>query len=268
MRLLTCLVLATALAAGCRTARNYTAPEGPRYAGRTPWTAHTARRPDSLRIATFNIEFGVRVDSALVVLTTEPALRNLDILLLQEMDEHGTRRIAAALGMDYVYYPATFRFNTGRDFGNAVLSRWPITQDRKIVLPHLGRVGHTLRTTTGATVMVADVPVRVYSTHLGTIANVSRAGRVDQLRVMLADAATYPRVILGGDLNDPSIGRVARQAGYAWPTRHGPRTTWGGRLDHILLRGFTAGDSAVSGTIAQNHHASDHLPVWVVLPFR
>ena len=268
MRLLPCLALATVLAAGCRTARNYPAPDGPRYVGARTATWDELPRRDSLRIATFNIEFGRRVDSALVVLTGDTALRELDILLLQEMDEPGTRRIARALGMGYVYYPATYQLLTRRDFGNAILSRWPISDDRKLVLPHPGRVAHTLRSATAATVLVAGAPIRVYSTHLGTVLNVSAAARADQLRAILADAQAYPRVVLGGDLNDPSIGRVARAAGYAWPTEHGPRTTPGARLDHILLRGFAAGDSAASGTITDIHHASDHLAVWAVTALR
>ena len=167
MRLLPLLALATVLAAGCSTTRNYPAPDGPRYVGDWRSTDDTGARPDSLRIASFNIEFGRRVDSALVVLTTEPALRDLDILLLQEMDEVGTKRISGALGMRYVYYPASFYLLTRRDFGNAVLSRWPIVADRKIVLPHVGRMAHTLRIATAATVLVAGRPVRVYSVHLG-----------------------------------------------------------------------------------------------------
>lgn len=41
-----------------------------------------------------------------------------------------------ALGMSWVYYPAIFRHRSDKDFGNAVLSRWPIIADKKIVLPH------------------------------------------------------------------------------------------------------------------------------------
>ncbi len=265
MRLLPWLVLATVVAAGCHTVRNYPLPEGPRYAGGWEYRVESSR-PQPLRIATFNIEYGRQIDSALVVLGGDPALRDLDVLLLQEMDAAGTKRIAAALDMRYVYYPASFRSLTRRDFGNAVLARWPISEDRKIVLPHVGRWARTLRTATAATVVVRGVPVRVYSVHLGTVANVTRAGRADQLGAILADAQAYPRAIIGGDLNDASIGRVAVAAGYAWPTEHGPFTTRGARLDHILLRGFPGVERSTSGTVAHIHHASDHRAVWVVTP--
>jgi hypothetical protein len=55
---------------------------------------------------------------------------------------------------------------------------------------------------------------------------------------------------------------VARQSGYAWPTEHGERTTWGGRWDHILLRGLSTPDTAAAGTIMSDGGVSDHRPVW------
>jgi hypothetical protein len=45
--------------------------------------------------------------------------------------------------------------------------------------------------------------VRVYSLHLGTMAGLAPAGRRDQLQAVLRDAGRYPRVVIGGDLNDP-----------------------------------------------------------------
>ena len=56
------------------------------------------------------------------------------------MDEPGARAFADSLGFGYVYFPATLHPVTGRDFGNAVLSRFPIEDERKIVLPFLARV--------------------------------------------------------------------------------------------------------------------------------
>ena len=164
----------------------------------------------ALRVVSFNIEYGIRVDSAIAVLTNDPALRNADVILLQEMDEKGTRWVADTLGMWYVYYPAVYRFNTHRDLGNAILARWPIVEDRKILLPHLSRFVHSQRVATAATIRVGEALVRVYSLHLGTMAGLAPAARRDQLEVVLADAEQYPRVVIGGDLNDPGIGQSRR----------------------------------------------------------
>lgn len=250
---------------GCATGRNYPDPNGPRYAGgRSVVSGTEPGNAAELRIASFNIEYGIRVDSAIAVLAGNPALRNADVLLLQEMDDKGTRRVADTLGMAYVYYPSVFRYNTHRDLGNAILSRWPIVEDRKLILPHLARITHGQRAATAATIRVGDALVRVYSLHLGTMAGLAPAARRDQLKTVLADAGRYPRVVIGGDLNDEGIAGIARDHGYAWPTQRGPATTEIGRLDHILLKGLTSPDSAAAGTVLEVHGASDHRPVWAV----
>jgi endonuclease/exonuclease/phosphatase family metal-dependent hydrolase len=252
------------LLAGCRPAWNHLGP-GPRYAAPPPAEAAQRPRGDTLRLATFNIAYARRVDAATRLLGSDPALRGADVLLLQEMDAAGTRRIAEALGMGYVYYPAIVHQRTHRNFGNAVLSRWPIVEDAKIILPHRSRYAGTQRIAVAATVRVGGTPVRVYSVHLGTVADVGPGARREQMRAVLADAARYPRAVVGGDLNDAAVARVARDAGYAWPTERGPRTMGMlGRVDHILLRGLATPDSAAAGTVLDTRGASDHRPVWAV----
>jgi endonuclease/exonuclease/phosphatase family metal-dependent hydrolase len=253
------------LLAGCRTGRNYISPDGPRYVGAPPG-AFAPDRPDTaaLRVVSFNIAFAVQVDSAIALLASEPRLREADIILLQEMDEGATRRAAEALGLWYVYYPSVFHLRTRRHFGNAVLSRWPVLQDKKIILPHLSRLARTQRIATAATILVGQTPIRVYSTHLATPMDISPGARRDQLRTIIADAARYPHVVLGGDMNDYSVGHVAGKMGYSWPTRRGPPTTRFGRWDHIFFRGFTSPDSGASGTLPDARGSSDHLPVWAV----
>jgi endonuclease/exonuclease/phosphatase family metal-dependent hydrolase len=204
------------------------------------------------------------VDDAIALLATTPALRDADVVMLQEMNDEATRRVAAALGHGYVYYPAIHHGRTRRDFGNAVLSRWPIVEDAKLVLPHVSRYAGTHRTATAATIRVGDALVRVYSAHLGTLADLGAARRRDQLRTILADAERYPHVVLGGDMNDGAVGRVARAMGYAWPTERGPRTATLGRLDHIFLKGLAVPDSAAAGAVLDVRGASDHRPVWAL----
>jgi endonuclease/exonuclease/phosphatase family metal-dependent hydrolase len=247
---------------GCSTGRNYPDPAGPRYAGGTAVAPETLAT--ELRVVSFNIEYALQMDSAIAVLTGEPALQNADVILLQEMNEKATRRVADTLGMYYVYYPSVYRYKISRDLGNAILSRWPIVEDRKIVLPHLSRVTHSQRAATAATIRLGETVVRVYSLHLGTMAGLSPAARRDQLNAVLEDARPYQHVVVGGDLNDAGLGAVARDVGYLWPTQRGPATTPVGRLDHILFKGFRSPDSAAAGTVLDNRGASDHLPIWAV----
>lgn len=250
---------------GCRTGRNYTSPTGPRYAGGPPAVSAGPRlSPKALRIVSFNIELANHVDSAIAVLTSDTAVQGADIVLLQEMDQEGTRRIADTLGLGYVYYPAVFRFKTQRPLGNAVLSRWPIVEDRKIFLPHLSRIVRSQRVATAATIRVGSHPVRVYSVHLATMAGLAPVARRDQLRTVLADAERYERVVIGGDMNDEGIGQLALEAGYAWPTQRGPSTTRVGRLDHIFIKGLASPSRGAAGTVLDARGSSDHLPVWAI----
>jgi endonuclease/exonuclease/phosphatase family metal-dependent hydrolase len=259
------VVTASMLVCGCAYATNYE-EAGPRYAAPLV-TPAPLRVPDTLRVVSFNIAFARQIDSAIVVLRA-PELRDADVVLLQEMYAPGTARIASALGMGYVYYPATKHPKTRRDFGNAVLSRWPIVEDRKIILPHVALIGQTQRIATGATLQIGDIAVRVYSAHLGTVANINFEERSEQIDAIMADAERYQHVIIGGDMNDSRVGRVARENGYAWPTQYGPRTATATRLDHVFLKGIAPALSNGAGTVVNNHHASDHRPIWALAVLR
>lgn len=256
-------LVAAVLLGGCRTGRNYTPADVPGYEGGPVSTPAVSIGTDTLRIVAFNIKYSQRIDLATELLLTEPDLRDADVILLNEMDENGTWLIAEALGMYYAYYPAVLHLRTGRDFGNAVLSRWPITGHERIVLPHVARIQRTQRTATAATIRVGDADVRVYSTHLGTYLEIGPGARQEQLRTILEDAERFTHAIVGGDMNDNLIGPVAWEYGFTWPTQYGPRTTLFGRLDHIFLKNLPLPDSAGAGTVRDTHGASDHSPVWV-----
>ncbi|MES2521877.1 MAG: endonuclease/exonuclease/phosphatase family protein [Gemmatimonadota bacterium] len=257
-----------ALASACRTGRNYADADVPRFAAAIPETGDSDARtlPDSLRLVTFNIKYAIKVDEAIRVLTTDRALRDPDLLFLQEMDGPGTARIAAALGMGYVYYPAARHVRTGRDFGNALLTRWPIVSDERIVLPHRSHTTRTQRAATGATVRIGHRLVRVYSVHLGTLAEIGPGERRNQLERVVADAMMHPYVIIGGDMNSAGVGPVARQHGFTWLTARNARTTIIGRWDHFFTRGFDVQGETPIGISRASRAASDHNAVWAVLP--
>ena len=203
--------LACILLLGCATGRNYTDARGPRFAG----TAASSLAADSLRIVTFNLHFGEDLDAAIDLLREHPRLRDADILVLQEMDEAGTERVARALGLHWVYYPATLHPRHDRNFGNAILARWPITEDHKVILPHLGRFRKTQRIAVAGTIVVAGDSVRVYSLHLGTAAELGPRRRRDQASAVVADAqATAGPVLIAGDLNSHGVGKVFAAAGF------------------------------------------------------
>lgn len=262
------LLIAVAAGLACRPALNYPSALGPRYAG-VPTTRHDSmagRRV--LRVVTYNVRFGQHIDRAINVLTTRKPLPGADIIFLQEMDAEGTKRIADALEMWWVYYPAVVHPKAARqDFGNAILSRWPIIADEKLMLPHPAGMRSSQRIATAATILVDTIKVRVYSAHLGTPTEIGGSKRRDQARMILADALAYPLVIVAGDMNSHGIGKEFVASGYLWPTEHNGFTTTVFNWDHVFLKGFTTpapGGPKETGIVRDTLRTSDHDPVWVV----
>lgn len=262
-------LLLVAGSSACRTAVEYPAPHGPVYAG--AFTSASAPVPEPreaplrIRIVTFNIEYALRVDRALAALRDHEHLRGLDLLALQEMDVPGTVAIARGLGLNYAYCPASLHPKYGRDVGNAVLSRWPISDATKVPLPHRSRLLKQSRVAVRATVSVAGRPLRVYSVHLGSPFGASPGQRRDQIDVVLRDAETSPHpVVIAGDFNSSGLGERLVARGYAWPTRNAGPSTRGLSFDHVFTRGLGPAEvrSGVAGEVTD---ASDHRPVWVDL---
>jgi endonuclease/exonuclease/phosphatase family metal-dependent hydrolase len=261
--------IAAAALAACAHATNFTDPDAPRYG--TPNPAHvladTLATPAGLTIVTFNIKYGREVERALEVLQQEP-LRNADVISLQEVDARGAERIASALGMAWVYYPAAIHPLDEREFGPAVLARWPIERDWKLALPHYSWTRRQQRTATAAVLRVGSRRVQVYAVHLELPLGITPAARREQVERIMCDAwdATGP-VVIAGDFNGPDVAYLFEDAGYQWTTRHIGPTAAFLRLDHIFSRGFDPTEVREAGVVAEVRDASDHRPVWAALRF-
>jgi endonuclease/exonuclease/phosphatase family metal-dependent hydrolase len=263
-------VLVFAAQGGCAVC-NYLDPAGPRYAGRAE-AAAVDREPEAIRIVTFNVRLARCIDGAAAALSTHEALREADVVVLQEMSAPGAAEIARVLGMHHVYYPGTTRIETG-DFGNAILSRWPILDDHKIVLPHQNPLTGVQSIAIGGTVAAPGGALAVYSVHAST-AVVSLRARLDQYATVLDDAAArhHPRVpvIIAGDLNTlerwsvPRVRSAFRVRGFDHATASIDDTAdyfFGSLLlDHVFARGF---DVRGAGTVRTE--ASDHRALWTVM---
>ena len=260
-RLLAALALAGLTACAAATT-NYTDPAGPRFAGGIATRVGPSR---CLRVASLNIDMGLHLDSVIALFRLSPELAPADVVLLQEVDSMSVRAIADSLHMAWVYYPATLHPKTGRDYGNAVLSRHPITDDQKIPLPYLARGRHTARAAVAATLDVDGRPVRVYSLHLATVIGNTPRERHEQIQTILADADLYPAVIIGGDFNDEAVPELGLPHGFSWPTRQLPATNAFWTFDHILIKGLPDFQTASAGVVHDTRGASDHRPIWLAL---
>ena len=249
----------------CARGTNLLSLAGPRFEGHYAPPAPPAISPDSsIRIVTFNIRFAREIDRAIEVLR-EDSLRGADILTLQEMDETGAERIAKALGYDYAFYPAVIHATSGRYFGPAVLSRWPIERSWKVLLPHAGWTRGQRRTATAAILRVRNTRVLAYAVHLETPVQVSEAEQRDQALAVVKDAADWRGpVVIGGDFNSERIGLLLARQGYVWLTRRvGPSVAWFS-WDHVFVRGLAPARPSSAGVVRDVRGASDHRPVWAV----
>lgn len=231
---------------------------------------------DSLRVVTYNIRFGEKLDQALADLRGDPRLADADVLLLQEMQPEGCERLARALGCEFVYYPASIHPHHDKLFGNAILTRGRIVAQGFVPLPTTGPFAGTQRLAVWADVEFGARRLRVVNLHASTMM-VPAEQRRGQIRRLAAALATFEGALLvGGDFNTVSGHEVRllarelrrldlREARYGdQDTGHPGWWRWAGLsapLDHLFSRGLTAGSAGV----ADGAKASDHIPVWAVL---
>lgn len=225
----------------------------------------------SLTVVTWNIQFGIEVDTAIREIEESSLLSGFDVLLLQEMDLAGTEAVANAFCADYSFASRHPHANTGRDFGNAVVTRWPITDRAQIDLPHAARVRGHHRHATFASVDVDGIAIGCYSVHT-EVPLLPLSKRREQFAQLAADTASGPpdRSVVGGDFNTitarglRALDIALREAGLERVTADAGRTyrkaSLSMRLDHIFAAGFrTVGCGSVPT------EASDHPPLWVEL---
>jgi endonuclease/exonuclease/phosphatase family metal-dependent hydrolase len=178
------------------------------------------------------------------------------------------------LGHNYVYYPASIHTRHDKDFGNAVLSRWPIVSSEKLVLPNANPRNGQRRIAVVGSLDVSGNPVDVYSVHTETMW-MGPGGRAEQFD-SVADASESERhplemAAVGGDFNTltpqgkKNLTNRFAEAGFQ-PTLSEDAHTMsvagvGATPDHIFIRGMEVESSGVW----PDTEASDHFPVWTVV---
>jgi endonuclease/exonuclease/phosphatase family metal-dependent hydrolase len=217
-----------------------------------------------MRIVTYNLHFASRIDRALDVIRSEPHLA-ADLMSLQEVDGPAVDRMAGALGMQSAWYPAAIHYRTGRHFAPAVLSRWPIVEQRLLELPHPGLHGLRRFAVHARIERGAGDIFDVVAVHFGTMREILPGQQVAQAEAVRDAVAERqgPRIV-AGDLNRMGLGRVCEKAGFDWVTRKVGLTHLLWSFDHVFTRGLRSA-SARSGSVRAALQASDHRAVWVEL---
>jgi endonuclease/exonuclease/phosphatase family metal-dependent hydrolase len=216
-----------------------------------------------LRIATYNVCHGHRLEGAVAVALAEPALAEADVLALQECDQRAAERFATALGMNYLYVPGPVHYWTRRHFAPALLSRWPIQNGRCVELPHHG-VWRLRRVAVAATLAVRGQSIAAYAVHFGNMREILPAQQSAQVRALLVDATGPGPALVAGDLNRKGLGFLFQAAGWRWITRDVGRTHLIWSFDHVFAKGFDDA-AARAGSVRAALTASDHKAVWAEL---
>lgn len=183
--------------------------------------AAPARAPEALGALVFNMERGVHLEEIGDFLEDCPALRPLDVILANELDDgcvrsggkNTTLELAKRLGMNAAFGLEFIELVNGEDpkgfHGNTILSRWPIRRAKAVHLPErYNWYFDRQRRIGGRLAILAELDAAGRPLGVGTIHLENRTdgpGRRAQLEAVLAEAEAWfspgTPVILGGDLN-------------------------------------------------------------------
>lgn len=260
---------ACAAVVACTPAKNYLDPKGPKFSGQ--YAAPGRVFNDTLKVVSFNIKFADSIALAIRELSSFACLRDADVLLLQEMDETGVEVMARALEYNYVYYPAMLHPQNGKNFGNAILAKWPLRDSRKILLPYALAGNRSRRIAVAALVEVAGVEILTYCVHTATFVQGEEKKFRQAEAVLQSVPPQYDHVIIGGDFNTAFSASLYAH-GFLFQKNHyalasslleptAKRWIFEAPLDHVFVKGLRT----LAAGAATASHASDHKPVWVKL---
>lgn len=269
-----CLLSLLPLVTACGLGRGYAPATHTVHTGQA--SAMWETEPDSIRIMSWNIQYGRDLDRALAEIRAHPDLLRADVLLLQEMDTFGAELLADSLGLNHVYSPAAVHPHHKETFGNAVLSRWPVVARSVMVLPHPTPFsGHRRIAVAAGLDLGGGHRLTAVSVHTATIIN-QPGDRLDQAAAVMDSLMTTDGpVIFAGDFNTVTshdaklLRRLGRKRGLTQlrlppgPTVSNSIKRFPGSpmvLDHIFYRGLEPGRRGV----VRSAQASDHYPVWAV----
>jgi len=265
-----CLVLLT----GCGLKTGYAPSSVTVHRGAV--NANAPAPIDSVRVVSWNIRYGENLEQAIDEIRANPELAGADIILLQEMGPDGTRRMAEELGMHHIYGGAAVHPHHKKLFGNAVLSRWPIINDKVLILPHETLLTGHRRIAVAADIDLGGMTVRAISIHTATVV-MDQEKRIEQAKAARDSLGGFAGpVVIGGDYNTVSeydvtlLRQVMRRLRMktvrlpAGPTISNKYKKLPGSesvLDHIFCKEFEPGSRGV----VRQALASDHYPIWAVL---
>jgi endonuclease/exonuclease/phosphatase family metal-dependent hydrolase len=235
-------------------------------------------------VATYNIAKGLGwLGRKPRVTELRHALQSLDadVVLLQEVQDRNDRLAArrpehpsgaqsdflGGSGLPFIAYGANKHYPHGHH-GNAVLSRWPITESANV---DISQSVIERRGVLAASLIVQGVPIKVITTHFSLLARDRHIQALALVRLIRDTVPADMPLLIAGDFNDwrRQVDQVLRQELgvteafdhlQAKPARTFPSVLPLLRLDRIYVRGLSVLDAVVPGGKAWNLR-SDHRPI-------
>lgn len=164
-----------------------------------------------MRLVSYNIQYGIGRDGKFDMARIADSVREADIIALQEvtrgLDRNGGADLVALLTdllpMHFPVFAAGLDVDAGSEitggrvvtrrlqFGNMILSRWPILATRNLLLPRTRSFdrGNLQRAALEALIVTPLGPLRIYSIHLD---HLHHEERLRQIRHLKERILAYP----------------------------------------------------------------------------
>ena len=241
-----------------------------------------------IKVVSYNIRWrsGPELKKLIEALRNDPEIGGAAILGLQEVDRQKKRSgnrstikiIADELGLHYAWAaPPAPKATDEEETGVAILSVYPLSDVRRIVLPHEGP-NRRRRVAVGATIEVDNRLWRIYSAHAETRIDFDK--KLEQFKAITDDLGRYPAnmpAIIMGDLNTWEAGAGRKTIKFfgdaGLKTPFGAEPTFRRRvmlipieleLDWVLLRGLEPASYGIDRKV----EISDHWPLWTNVKFK
>lgn len=236
------------------------------------------QQPARLRVLCYNIHHGEGVDGKLDLEHIARVIRSVepDVVALQEVDKNTQRtgkvdqpaELARLTGMQAAF-GGNLAFQGG-EYGNAVLSRWPITRRKNHLLPSFDRGEQRGVLEVEIAWPQAPQPLVFFATHLDHRSNDQERRESAKFINNLAAALGDRPALLAGDLNDTPDSSALKLFEQVWtranrePLPTIPVGQPKRQIDFILFRPANRWN-VVEVKVLPEATASDHRPIFAVL---
>ncbi len=243
----------------------------------------------TLRVMTYNVHGCLGMDGIISIERISRVItrHHPDVIALQELDVGRARsngidqvkEIAATLGMKYYFHPVIA--NQDEHYGNAVLSRYPLTMiSMKTLIKHRESKINEPRGTLRVSLEFHGKVIHLINTHLSIWPTEQRLQVIELLANEYQDSCNHQLpFILCGDFNATPGSFVYRtiskylKDSQASLIGHRPCGTWFGRypltqIDHVFTNSLFDVKAITVPRTSLDKTASDHLPVIVDLSFK